>query len=316
MNRKKSIPARVLARLNRLFRKPQKPQYFETEAYKNWLIKNGEDLYRHFYSQYATFEGKQILDVGCGYGGKAIAYGKYNPKTICGVDISLPVLQEAKNYLADCSTPVSLLAADVAALPFPDATFDVIISDDGFDHFKDSKQALKEITRLLKPDGIAFISFVPYFANDCSHMTEYLRVPWHHALFSRKAIREALDLVADYDAKQANSDLSAVRSGVDGVFNTFLNHLSRLSLRRFKAELKTIHGVKLIRFRKRSKNWARPLTYAPMVNELFTDCVYCVLKKETEAEIKAFNFLQQIGMDIRQDLAAIGRKLSGKRLDS
>jgi len=42
----------------------------------------------------------------------------------------------------------------------------------------------------------------------------------------------------------------------------------------------------------------------------------CVQKTEINAEIKAFDSLQQKGRDIRQDFAAIGRKLSGKRLDS
>src|SRR6185369_2189730 len=73
-----SIAARLLARLNRLFRKPARPQYFKVEAYQNWLARDGEELYEHFYSRHASFTGKCILDLACGYGGKAAVYGRKN----------------------------------------------------------------------------------------------------------------------------------------------------------------------------------------------------------------------------------------------
>jgi ubiquinone/menaquinone biosynthesis C-methylase UbiE len=304
-----SISAHLLAGWNRFFPKPARPQYFDTAAYQKWLEKNGNDLYEHFYSKHADFAGKTILDLGCGYSGKAVAYSKHGPEFICGADLSVPVIQEAQSYLKGLKIPAAFVGADAGALPFADSSFDIVISDDGFDHFKQTRKVIAEICRVLKPGGIAFISFVPYYSRECSHMTEYLRVPWHHVLFSKKVIKQALELVADYDARQETSDLSGHRSAVDGVFHTFVNHLSRLSVKRFTGELKGIKGVRLVRLRKQSRNWARPFTYLPLLNEPFTDGVYCVLKKEEFATIRSVDLVSQKWMDMRQDLSAIFRRI-------
>jgi ubiquinone/menaquinone biosynthesis C-methylase UbiE len=304
-----SIPAHLLAGLNRLFPKPSRPQYFDTAAYQKWLEKNGDDLYEHFYSKHTAFTGKTVLDLGCGYSGKAVAYSKHKPEFICGVDISVSVIREAQAYLKSLKIPAAFVGADASALPFADTTFDIVISDDGFDHFTQTRKVIAEISRVLKPGGVAFISFVPYYSRECSHMNEYLRVPWHHVLFSKKAIKQALELVADYDARQESYDRSTYRSSVDGVFHTFVNHLSRLSVRRFTRELQSSQGVRLVRLRKQSRNWARPFTYLPLLNEPFTDGVYCVLKKEESAKIRSVDLVSQKWMDMRQDLSAIFRRI-------
>jgi ubiquinone/menaquinone biosynthesis C-methylase UbiE len=305
-----SIPAQLLAGLNRFFHKPSRPQYFDTAAYQQWLEKNGDELYEHFYSKHAIFTGKAVLDLGCGYSGKAVAYSKHHPQFICGADISVPVIQEAQAYVNRLQIPVAFVGADAGDLPFADATFDIVVSDDGFDHFKQPGRVIAEISRVLKPGGLAFISFVPYYSRECSHMNEYLLVPWHHVLFSKRAIRQALDLVAAYDARQESFDLSKYRSSVDGVFNTFENHLSRLSMRRFVEELQRTEGFRLVRLRKQSRNWARPLTYLPWLNEPFTDGVYCVLQKKARARIRFLDLVSQKWLDTRQDLAAIFRRIA------
>ncbi|MCI0485703.1 MAG: class I SAM-dependent methyltransferase [Blastocatellia bacterium] len=302
-----SIAARALARINRFFHRPDRPLYFDSEAYQQWLEKNGRELYEQFYSRYTDFGGKRILDLACGYGGKLSMYGKQNPEFVCGVDINVSVIKEAKTYSAKLPGLAGFAGADADALPFADSTFDLVISDDGFDHFFHTEQVIKEIARVLKPGGIAFLSFVPYYSTECSHMTEYLRVPWHHVFFSKKAIRGALELVADYELKES-ADGSAYRSSTDGVFNVFENHLSRLSLRGFKRALRNIDGLHLVRLRKQSKDWARPFTYVSVLNELFTDAVYCVVRKDGASKINPLAFIRQTVLDVKQDFRAIARR--------
>jgi ubiquinone/menaquinone biosynthesis C-methylase UbiE len=294
--------------LNRFFRKPSKPQYFQVEAYQNWLEKDGEDLYEHFYSKHASFSGKCVLDLACGHGGKAAVYGRKDPEFICGIDLNTAVIREAKDHLKELKISAEFAGADAEGLPFQDSTFDLVISDDGFDHFKRPGKVLDEIARVLKHDGAALISFTPYYVTDCSHMREYLQVPWHHVFFSRNALRQALNLVASYEAQQGSGDPSAYRSGVDGVFDTFINHLSRLSFRGFKTELSGRRGLKLVRLRRQSWDWARPLTYLPVLNELFVNRVFCVVRKDGSSEIDGFDLARQVGMDVRQDFrATVGR---------
>lgn len=308
-----SLAARFLARANRLWKRPDRPRYFETEAYQAWLETHGRDLVEQFYSKHARFQGLRVLDVGCGYGGKIAAYGSHQPGLVCGLDIDVGVLREAQTYSRRLRVSAHFTGADAVDLPFRDGSFDIVISDDGFDHFMRPARVLDEMLRVLKPDGTAFVTFVPYYSKECSHMGEYLRVPWHHVFFSRSAVREALDLVAK---DEAAAEQGAVRTPAESVFATFASRLSRLSLRGFKRLLLGRDGVRIVRFRKQSADWARLLTYVPLLNELVTDCVLCVLRKDASARIGPLAYLRQAALDFAQDLRGatrrIGSRLRGK----
>jgi SAM-dependent methyltransferase len=52
---------------------------------------------------------------------------------------------------------------DICAMPFADGSFDLVLATDIIEHVEDDAQALLEIERVLKPDGLALIT-VPAFA--------------------------------------------------------------------------------------------------------------------------------------------------------
>ncbi|PMB11161.1 class I SAM-dependent methyltransferase [Fischerella thermalis CCMEE 5273] len=94
-----------------------------------------------------------VLDIGCGTGEFERLLLTENPQqVITGVDISEEMLLVAKQK---CRTypNVSLQNASVSALPFANNSFDVIVSASAFHYFDDPDIALKEMRRVLKPDG-------------------------------------------------------------------------------------------------------------------------------------------------------------------
>ncbi len=94
-----------------------------------------------------------VLDIGCGTGEFERLLLTENPQqVITGVDISEEMLLVAKQK---CRTypNVSFQNASVSALPFADNSFDVVVSASAFHYFDDPDIALKEIKRVLKPDG-------------------------------------------------------------------------------------------------------------------------------------------------------------------
>lgn len=91
----------------------------------------------------------KILDAGCGTGAALIYLSGFGD--VMGVDISDEALKFAKKR-------GKVLKADVSALPFKDKTFDVVICLDLLYHkWVNVKQAVSEITRVLKPGGIFLV---------------------------------------------------------------------------------------------------------------------------------------------------------------
>ena len=94
---------------------------------------------------------RPILDIGCGWGEFAEAYGE---KIDMGIDIAPRDLKVAKKG----GMYKNLTLADARNLPFKDNTYGSIISISTFEHIEDSQKLLKEMHRLLKPNGILVVT--------------------------------------------------------------------------------------------------------------------------------------------------------------
>ncbi len=96
-------------------------------------------------------ETTTILDVGCGGGFLSNALGLHNYK-VTGVDMSVESLNVAKRH--DATNTVTYLEADAYKLPFENESFDVVTAMDFLEHVEHPDQVVKEISRILKPNGI------------------------------------------------------------------------------------------------------------------------------------------------------------------
>lgn len=100
------------------------------------------------------FAGK-LLDVPTGTG--VFTYCKYaemKDANITCLDYSMDMLEKAKERIKKCeSENITVMQGDVGALPFPDETFDIVLSMNGFHAFPDKQKAHAEIERVLKQGG-------------------------------------------------------------------------------------------------------------------------------------------------------------------
>ncbi len=102
-----------------------------------------------------TRPGAVALDVCCGTADLAIELGRLAPTV--GVDFCQPMLARGMEKVRRSGRPVRLLAGDALALPFADASFDVVTVAFGIRNVVDLDGALAEMRRVLKPGGKAAI---------------------------------------------------------------------------------------------------------------------------------------------------------------
>ena len=96
-----------------------------------------------------------ILDIATGTGDFAIEAMRLNPDKIIGVDISEGMLQVGKEKIAKLGLEekIELQIGDSEKLSFPDNKFDAIIVSFGVRNFENLEKGLKDMLRVLKPDG-------------------------------------------------------------------------------------------------------------------------------------------------------------------
>ncbi len=101
----------------------------------------------------------RLLNVGSGHGPDFLPFK--DRFDLYGVDFSGEMIRLARRYARKFRFPVNLQVADARNLPFADETFDWAISVAAYHHLKghqDQLSGLKELRRVLKPGGEAFLT--------------------------------------------------------------------------------------------------------------------------------------------------------------
>ncbi len=92
----------------------------------------------------------RVLEVGCGAHGLIFFFGT---RDAVGVD---PLADHYRSMLPDWQNRVRTIAAPGELLPFPDASFDVVLCDNVVDHAEDPRRILREIARVMKPGALLY----------------------------------------------------------------------------------------------------------------------------------------------------------------
>lgn len=102
---------------------------------------------------------EKILDIATGTGDLAILMAKTNANKIIGLDISVGMLEVGQQKILDkkLSKTIEMVLADSENMPFEDNYFDAITVAFGIRNFENLEKGLKEILRVLKPNGVFVI---------------------------------------------------------------------------------------------------------------------------------------------------------------
>ena len=136
---------------------PQKIKNMFDEISKYYDITNNFiSLFSHKRIKYSAIKNLKIkpksmvLDICCGTGDLTGIISKLIPDAkIIGVDFSQNMLEIAKQKYKK----IAFLESDVTNLPFKDNEFDYVTEGFGLRNIENRQKAIKEIYRILKPDG-------------------------------------------------------------------------------------------------------------------------------------------------------------------
>lgn len=128
-------------------------------AFVAWVRKPDHDTYwryhRDLFFEILPAAGRRTLDLGCGEGRLSRDLKRLG-HDIVGVDASETMLAAAR----EVDPAIETQLADAAALPFPNATFDLVVAFMSLQDVNDFEGAIREAARVLEPGGCFCLAIV------------------------------------------------------------------------------------------------------------------------------------------------------------
>ena len=118
---------------------------------------------------FSAYRGRTLLEVGCGIGTDLVRFAQHGA-LVTGVDLSSTAIELAKrNFELHGLTAVDLRVANGEALPFHEASFEVVYGHGVVQYTADAPRLIRECHRVLRPGGQAIFMV-------------YNRISWLNAL--------------------------------------------------------------------------------------------------------------------------------------
>lgn len=122
------------------------------------IIRERLDRYRTELTDPAVLEGvgnchgQSVLDAGCGEGYLSRAVAERGASRVVGIDTCEELILAARE-LPPQGTDYEFKTADIRNIPYPAATFDLIVANHSINEVPDPQPAFREFARVVKPDG-------------------------------------------------------------------------------------------------------------------------------------------------------------------
>ncbi|HTY72912.1 MAG TPA: methyltransferase domain-containing protein [Actinomycetes bacterium] len=136
--------------------------------------------------RFIDLRDQSVLEIGCGQGYEAYVLAHDYGATVHGVDVV-----EYATWPQLASAELSFVFADMAEdNPFPENTFDRVVSYTVWEHVVHPRRMLQETYKVMKPGGLALIRANLYAGPKASHRYRDIYFPWPHLLFSDDVISD------------------------------------------------------------------------------------------------------------------------------
>jgi SAM-dependent methyltransferase len=202
-------------------------------------------------------QGKTVLDYGCGPGWQAVAMRRAGARDVHGVDINDEWLSHGRD-----------LAAGLDGVTFDKTTgtekYDIVLSLGAMEHFREPGKELARMCSLTREELL--ISFAePWYSPYGTHLNGTTKLPWLNLWFSERTLLNVRNLYPD---------------GSDGAkrFEDIRGGLNKMTVRRFEKLLDAAPGMRVEHLILHSVKRVPFVTGVPVLRELMTGALTCILK--------------------------------------
>lgn len=197
-----------------------------------------------------TIAGKVVVEIGAYGGATAFALARAGADRVIGTDIAAYYIRQTPGEMVskesvseknleltqqrdafrlgvspEAGDRVSFLEDDICSSSLETESADVIVSWEVLEHLKHPARAFEQMFRILKPGGIAFHEYNPFFSQDGGHSLCTLDFPWGHARLSSEDFERYLREIRPAEEEVATS-----------FYYENLNRMTIADLRRYVAD--------------------------------------------------------------------------------
>ncbi|MCB1864381.1 MAG: methyltransferase domain-containing protein [Chromatiales bacterium] len=227
------------------------------------------DLLKRVYPDFDSLvANRRVADFGCGDGFQSLALATRHGCTVVGIESNPATLRRARENAERSGVGTDQVEFVGQTTPEMENGFDIVISQNSFEHFPDPIDVLGQMKRLASDDGQLLVTFgPPWYAPYGSHMHFFCRVPWINVLFSERTVMNVRKQFRDDGAMR----YTEVESG-----------LNMMSLAKFES-IVSASGLQLRKRNYECVKGINVLASIPVVRELMTNHVTAILTKPAVA---------------------------------
>jgi ubiquinone/menaquinone biosynthesis C-methylase UbiE len=221
------------------------------------------------------FRGKQVMEVGSGLGFLTAHIALAGAESVLAVDISEPRVAFGTRKLAERFPHLANVRFDSTPTDrMPEAErFDIVVSQNTFEHVVDIDTVLASCSRLLKPGGVAYLGFSPLYHSpfgDHGVLQPPIRLPWLHLVAGRKRV------IAAFNKANHEAVATLAECGFNGLKPAdFLRAFAQSGLKLEQVRINPTEG----RLKRAAMAAFSGLAKVPGLAPYFTVGMYAILRK-------------------------------------
>ena len=123
----------------------------ETQA----LVRHALEPVLREFARFDDASGRDVLEIGVGMGADHLQWARARPRVLVGIDLTSRAVRFTHARLLEYGYAPRVAIANAEELPFADNSFDLAYSWGVLHHAANTKAAVQELWRVLKPNGCA-----------------------------------------------------------------------------------------------------------------------------------------------------------------